>query len=209
MSPQLVGEVLDVDAAVGVLADRHDVGDRFAPRQLVGMVLVRPDEHHRALRTIEPEKADELVDRTGRPGAAEQHHIVVAAVDRPADDAAGLLAQRGGAAAGRRSLGVGVAVRRQHLIADEVLHERERAARRGRVGVDHAPGSERAVEHRVVADHRATDPIDQPPGRVGLGRASEAMRGDQRADASSWREHPSARCHHAVRAARGRPKIPP
>ena len=39
----------EVDVAVGVLADRDDVGDRLAPGQLVGVVLVRPDEHDRPL----------------------------------------------------------------------------------------------------------------------------------------------------------------
>ena len=35
-----------VDVAVGVLGADHDVGDRLAPRQLVGVVLERADEHH-------------------------------------------------------------------------------------------------------------------------------------------------------------------
>ncbi len=38
-----------VDVAVGVLRDDHDVGDRLAPRQLVGVVLERSDEHDRPL----------------------------------------------------------------------------------------------------------------------------------------------------------------
>jgi hypothetical protein len=43
------------------------------------------------------------------------------------DDRARLLAQLGGPPAGRRGLGVGVAVHRQHLLADEVLDETQRA----------------------------------------------------------------------------------
>jgi hypothetical protein len=38
-----------LDVAVGVLVDDHHVGDRLAPRQLVRVVLVRADEHHRPL----------------------------------------------------------------------------------------------------------------------------------------------------------------
>ncbi len=32
---------------VGVLADDHDLGDGLTPGQLVGVVLVRADEHRR------------------------------------------------------------------------------------------------------------------------------------------------------------------
>ena len=45
---QLTLERGDVDVAVGVLRDDHDVGDRLAPRQLVGVVLERADEDDRA-----------------------------------------------------------------------------------------------------------------------------------------------------------------
>ena len=49
VAAQLVLEVLEVDPAVVVLADGDDVGDGLAPRKLVGMVLVGPDEDHRPL----------------------------------------------------------------------------------------------------------------------------------------------------------------
>jgi hypothetical protein len=42
---QLVAEVVQIEPAAGVLRDDHHVGDRLAPRQLVGVVLVRSDEH--------------------------------------------------------------------------------------------------------------------------------------------------------------------
>jgi hypothetical protein len=42
-------EVGQVDVAVGVLADGHDVGDRLAPGDLVGVVLVGADEDDRPL----------------------------------------------------------------------------------------------------------------------------------------------------------------
>ena len=55
-------EVVDVDAPVGVLADRDDLGDRLAPGQLVRVVLVRADEHHRPLaRGSEREQPDRAV----------------------------------------------------------------------------------------------------------------------------------------------------
>jgi hypothetical protein len=44
---QLAAQVGQVDVAVGVLADDHDVGDGLAPRQLVGVVFVRADEDDR------------------------------------------------------------------------------------------------------------------------------------------------------------------
>ena len=74
--------------------------------------VVGADKHHGPVAAIELQQADELVDRAGRPGAAEEHDVLIAAVDGPVDDAAGLLPQRGGTAAGRRRLGVRVAIGR-------------------------------------------------------------------------------------------------
>ena len=51
---ELLLEVGEIDVAVGVLVDHDDVGDRLAPRQLVGVVLERPDEHDRALGLGDP-----------------------------------------------------------------------------------------------------------------------------------------------------------
>jgi hypothetical protein len=42
-------EVLEVDVPVTARADRDRVCDRLAPRQLIGVVLVRADEDHGAL----------------------------------------------------------------------------------------------------------------------------------------------------------------
>ena len=94
---QLLAQVGLVDAAVGVLADRDDVGDRLAPRDLVGVVLVGTDEHDRPLRRRDvlaqrvrvvehrrdpqAEDADQLRDRAGAAGAREQHDGVVVAAD--------------------------------------------------------------------------------------------------------------------------------
>jgi hypothetical protein len=63
----------------------------------------------------------------GRAGAAEDDDVVGAAVDGPVDDGARLLAQLGRPPAGGRGLGVGVGVHREHLLADEVLDEAQRA----------------------------------------------------------------------------------
>ena len=72
-----------------------------------------------------------------------------------------LLAQRRGLPPRRRCLGVRVPVQRQDAVADEVLDERQRATGRRVVRVHQAARPERPVEHRVVADHRAADAVDQ------------------------------------------------
>ena len=161
VAAQFVLELGEIDRAGGVLADRDEISRRLSPREFVGVVLVGPDEHHRPVPWIQRQQAAQLVDRAGRAGAAEDDHVIFAAVHRLVDDAAGLLAQRGGPAAGRRCLGVCVAVRRQHLIADDVFDERQRPAGRGRVGIDDAARTERAVEDDVIADHRSADALDQ------------------------------------------------
>ena len=161
MASQLVLEVVEVDGAGAVLAYRHELRGRLSPRQLTGVVLVGPDEHHGSVLWIPRQQADQLVDRAGRSGAAEDHDVVLGAVDRLVNETTCLLAGRGGVSSRRRCLRVRVAVHRQHLVADEVLDERERAPRGRGVRVDHAARAERAVEHGVVADHRAPDPVDQ------------------------------------------------
>ena len=159
-------EVREVDAPAGVLADRDDVGARLAPRQLVRVMLVGTDEHDRALyaRRVEVEQADELVDRARRARSTEHDDVVGRPVHGAVDDAAGVLTQRGRLPAGRGRLRVRVRVQRQHAVADVVLDERQRAPRGGEVGVDHPARAERPVEHRVVADHRAADALDQLRG---------------------------------------------
>ena len=148
-----------------------DVGDRLAPRQLVGVVLERADEHDRALARRDlrrqlrsassrsagmpqAEDADQLVDRAGRARSRRRcTHVVVVAADGVADDPAGVLAQPGGLQAGAAGLGVGVGVAGQHLVADEVLDERQRAPAGGVVGVGDPARAVRAGHHLVVADH--------------------------------------------------------
>ena len=145
MSGESLGEHALVDPTVGVLGDHLDVGDRLAPGNLVGVVLVRTDEHHRPLGLRDPleepvaggevrrqpqvENVDQLEDRRGGAGAAEDHHVVVGAAHGPVDDPAGVLAEAGRLQAGARGLGVGVGVQGQDLVADEVLDEGQRPAR--------------------------------------------------------------------------------
>ena len=86
-----------------------------APGQLVPVVLVGADEHDRPLvrgdrapravarveigRDAQVQDVDQLVDRAGRAGAAEDHRVVVAAADALADDLARVLAEPRGLAA--------------------------------------------------------------------------------------------------------------
>ena len=170
-------ELAEVDVAVGVLADHHHIGDRLPPGQLVGVVLVRPDEHHRPLPRRDPvrqpvavvqvgrdaqvEDADELVDGGGAARPAEQDHGVVVAADGVADDPPRVLAEPGRLQAGARALGVGVGVAGQDLVADEVLDEGQGPARGGVVGVDDPPRAVRPVHHLPVTDDRCPDPLDQ------------------------------------------------
>ncbi len=171
---------VDVDQAVGVLRDDDDVGDRLPPGQLVGVVLERPDEHHRPAitgdvraqgeavvevgRDSEIEYADEPVDRPGRARAAEQHDVLDAAANTLAYESPCVLAEPGGLQAGARGLGVGVGVAGEDLVPDEVLDERQRPAGGGVIGVGHPARAVRAGHDLVVADHRGPDPVEQRAG---------------------------------------------
>src|SRR5919108_5770173 len=84
-------EVPQVDSAAGVLANRHDIRDRLPPGQLVRVVLVRADEDDRPLRRRQVEEPHELVDRAGRPRAAEENDVVVAPVHGTVNDPTGVL----------------------------------------------------------------------------------------------------------------------
>ena len=172
-----VAQLVEVHSPVDVLVDDHHVGDGLPPRDLVGVVLVGPEEHHRSLgrrdvvgevmgvvegrRDPEPEHPDQLRDRAGAAGPREEHHRVVARADRLADDLPGLLAQPRGLQAGAAGLGVGVGVAGQHLVADEVLDERQRPPARRVVGVRHPPHAVRRLHQLVVTDHGVADQPQQ------------------------------------------------
>ena len=139
---QLGFELPQVDVPVRIFRNRDHVGDRFAPRQLVGVVLERSDEDDRTvtardvLRQIEPfveiggepqvHDPDQLVDGTGRTGSAEDDAGLIVASDGVADDLSGVFAQPRGLQAGAGRLGVGVGVAGEDLLADEVLDEAQR-----------------------------------------------------------------------------------
>ena len=166
-----------VDVAVRVLRDDDDVGDRFAPRQLVRVMLERPNEYDgpfccgdRVAQVItvvqlrgdtKAEDPDELVDRARAARASEDHHRLVIATHCIADDPARVLAQAGGLQAGAAGLGVGVGVARQDLVADEVLDEAQRPAGRRVVGVGDAPWPVGSRHDLVIADDGRPDTAQQ------------------------------------------------
>ena len=174
---QLDLQSVQVDVAVRVLRDHHDVRDGLAPGQLVGVVLVRADEHDRPLvrrdragqvpavvelrRHPQPEDADHLVDRAGAAGAAEHDDGLLVTAHRVPDDRPGVLAQPGRLQAGAAGLGVRVGVAREDLGADEVLQEPEGPAGRGVVRVRHPARPVRSGHHLVVPDDRLADAAQQ------------------------------------------------
>ncbi len=175
---QLAGQMLPIDAAVLVLGDGHDVGDGLAPGQLVRVVLVGADEDDRPLvgrdvrrqpvplvqvaRQPQVEDVDQPVDGAGGARAAEDHDVLGRAADGGVDQAAGILAEARRLQAGARGLGVRVRVERQHLLAQEVLDEGERAPARRVVRVGQAPHPVGPVQRAVVADDRLADPLQHP-----------------------------------------------
>jgi hypothetical protein len=163
--------------AVEVLRDDDDVGDRLTPGQLVGVVLVRADEHHRprlgrdvaaqVMGVLKPagdaqaEDADELVDRPGAARSGEDDDGVLVAADGVADDRARVLAQPGGLQASAGRLGVGVGVSGEDLVADEVLDEREGTAGGGVVGIGDPARAVGAGKDLVVTDDALADGAQQ------------------------------------------------
>ena len=114
--------------------------------QLVAVVLVRADEHDRALVRRDPraqvpavvevggdaqvEHVHQAVDRGGGPGAAEDHRVALGiAADAVEHEAPRLLAEARRLEPGAGRLGVGVRVQRQDRLADVVLDERRGSGR--------------------------------------------------------------------------------
>ena len=163
-----------VDVAVHVLRNDDDVSDRLPPGQLVGVMLERPDEDHRAFiggdgvaqlvtvfqcgRDPQPEDADQFVDRTGAARSREDHDGFGVAADSLEDDGTGVFAQPGGLQTGSAGLSVCVGVAGQYLVADKVLEEAQCPTRRGVVGIGHPTRPIRTGHHLILTDHRFTDP---------------------------------------------------
>ena len=156
-------EVREVDPPVVVLADRDDVGAGLAPGQLVRVVLVGPDEDDGPLRARASRSSTRMSlsiaavrpsrrTRRRRPSPPLTARWMMrrassrsAVVCRPVADASVCVLAYSG----------------RTRVADVVLDERQRATRGRGVGVDEPARAERPVDDRVVADHRAADPLDQ------------------------------------------------
>ena len=173
-----------VDASARVLGDAHHERRRLAPRQQVGVVLVRPDEHHGALRVRralrerrkQAERTDQLVGGAGRAAAREEHHVGVAvgalhaAVGGARDRPARLLAEAGRLQAGRARGGVRVGQRGKHAIEHAPLDAAQRASVRRPVAVHGRPLAERRRHQRALAN----EPPPRRAERVGVWRISRA-----------------------------------
>ena len=125
-----------VNVAVHVLGNDDDISDRLPPGQVVGVMLERPDEDHRAFtggdgvaemvtvfqcgRDTQPEDADQFVDRTGAARSCEDHDGFGVAADSVEDDGTGVFAQPGRLQTGSAGLSVCVGVAGQYLVADKV-----------------------------------------------------------------------------------------
>jgi len=144
---------------VGVFGDDHDVGDRLPPGQLIGVMLIGADEHHRPFRfrdarrqlvpLIQPgrdaqlQEADQLADRRSRPRSAEDDQIILGPADSVLDHPPRVLPQPARRQASPRTLGVRVRVPRKHRVADEILDEVQRPPGRRVVGIGQPTGPER------------------------------------------------------------------
>jgi hypothetical protein len=174
---QLLAQVGQVDMTVGVFGDDHDVGDRLPPRQLVGVMLIRADEHHRPLRFrdarrqlvpfVQPgrdtqlQDADQLADRRGRPRPAEDDQVILGPAHRVMDHPPRVLPQAARLQPGPRALGVRVRVPRQHRVADEILDEIQRPPGGRVVGIGHTPRPERPIHQLTLTDDAPPDPLQQ------------------------------------------------
>ena len=180
MALQRVFQRLDIHLPVFVLGNFDHVGDGLAPGKFVGMMLVRSDEHHRpfglgnlpgeAMGPVETRRdadfkdVDQLVDRRRRARAAEDHQIVVAAMNASLDDAPGILAKPGGLPAGAGSFAMGVGVEGHDLFADVILDEIQTAARSRIVRIDQRPRPIWPVQHPVFADQCPANGFDKVVG---------------------------------------------
>ena len=135
-------QMIQINMTIGVLGDHHNIGDGFAPRKLVGVMLKRPDKYHRPLprrnqvkevvaiiqvrRYSQVQNTNEFVYRSGRAGASEDHACLVVAVNSVVNDRPSVFAKASGLQAGAGGLGVGIGVPRKHLFNDEAFEKRQR-----------------------------------------------------------------------------------
>jgi len=173
-------ERLERDPTGPVQGDDDHVGERLAPRHLVGMVLVRPDEDHGAVlgrragpalgaesqgdplsRGAQAEDSDQLVERARRPGSAEDHRGLVVPAHSAADQGPGLLPHRARVPTGRARLGVRVRVPAEHVLPYGVLHQVDRTTRCGVVGVGQPAFAERPDAGGRPADQPRSGSLQQ------------------------------------------------
>ena len=174
---ELLLQVGEIDPAVGVFVDHHHIGDRLPPRQLVGVMLVGADKHHRPLvlrdllekavtgvevcRDADVQNIDQLVDRGGGSGAGENHHVLVRTSDRLLDDLPGVFPEAGGLETRSRGLGVGVGVEGKHLGDDELLDKAQGMARRRVVRIGDPPQAIRSVDRTIFTDQGVADRFEK------------------------------------------------
>ncbi len=165
----------DVDEAVAVDADLDDLGEALAPRQQVGVVLVRPHEHHPPLLPPEPRgearaqrrrrrrgHPDHLLqppDRRRRPGAAEQQRVAGAAAHAPLHVPRRPVHQPRHLPPDMAVLRVRVPVEGEDLVEKVVLDVAEAPAGRRVVGVGEEVAAERRVKLDVLADELRPEPL--------------------------------------------------
>ena len=97
------------------------------------------------------------MDGAGAAGAGEDDGVVLGGVDGVAHRVPRLVPEHGRLHGGHRRRRVRVGVEGQHLGADEVLDEGERAARRHVVAVNDGADAVRAGEGGVGADQAGPD----------------------------------------------------
>ncbi len=183
-------EVRKVNAAIRCEVHLDDGCKPLPPGDFVGVVFVGPDEHDRLAQLLvaaeclvllraqeltqlfpdrltgrrRQEHAEDLlqlVDGTGRTGAAGDDAALGARVHRALDRILSLVQQPAHAAA--REVVLGVRVRVDPLQRLQVALDEHQAAARGRVvAVDHQPTTERRVERRVDADDLAAEVLEAP-----------------------------------------------
>ena len=170
----------EIHPAVVGEPDLDDRREPLAPRHLVRVVLVGPDEHDRlprpqrrlevldglvaevlaehttnappgGRRERDPKNLLELVDGPRRAGAAGDEPPVRPRVHGLLDERLGLVEQLRRAAARRVVLSVAVGVEASE-VSEVILHEAEAAAGSGEVGVDEGSLAEGRREQRVHAE---------------------------------------------------------
>ncbi len=150
------GKVCHVHPSPRSLGDLDDLRAALAPRQDVGVMLIRSDHDDDPLAAADPcrdlKQANQPVDRTGCAGAREQDMAVRAAADEAMDRGPGLLPHAGHRGPAERGFRMAVGVERQDPLADEGFDLPQRPARSDIVCIEQRLHSERGLESDPVTD---------------------------------------------------------